>query len=58
MSYTRTFFAVAAAMALAVSAGAQEAPKTAKPESPKQFKALKYRNIGPAAGGRVSLAIR
>jgi hypothetical protein len=27
-----------------------------QPESPKEFKALKYRNIGPAAGGRVSRA--
>ena len=43
-------------MALVASLGAQEAPPTARPESPKQFKALKYRNIGPAAGGRVSRA--
>src|SRR6185437_8729942 len=37
-----------------VSLHAQDAPKPAIPESPKEFKALKYRNIGPAAGGRVS----
>src|SRR4051812_26055311 len=40
-----------------VSVSAQDAPRTdARPESPKEFKALKYRNIGPAAGGRVSRA--
>jgi photosystem II stability/assembly factor-like uncharacterized protein len=39
-----------------VSISAQDAPATGKPESPKAFKALKYRNIGPAAGGRVSRA--
>ncbi len=43
-------------MVLVVSVRAQDAPKTAKPESPPEFKALKYRNIGPAAGGRVSRA--
>ena len=31
-------------------------PKPAWRDSPKEFKALKYRNIGPAAGGRVSRA--
>src|SRR4051812_7122440 len=46
----------AAAAAVVVSVSAQDAPKTDKPESPKAFKALKYRNIGPAAGGRVSRA--
>jgi photosystem II stability/assembly factor-like uncharacterized protein len=56
MPCTRKFLAVAvAAMAMGVSVGAQ-APKPAKPESPAEFKALKYRNIGPAAGGRVSRA--
>src|SRR3954470_15043438 len=40
-----------------VSVSAQDAPRTdARPESPKEFKALKYRNVGPAAGGRVSRA--
>ena len=56
MWFTRKFFAVAAAMALVVSVSAQDAPKNAKSESPKEFKALKYRNIGPAAGGRVARA--
>src|SRR5262249_39778812 len=42
----------AAAALLVVALQAQDAPK--KPESPKEFKALKYRTIGPAAGGRVA----
>ncbi len=46
----------AAAVAVVAAVSAQDAPKTDKPESPKAFKALKYRNIGPAAGGRVSRA--
>src|SRR4051812_40133282 len=46
----------AAAAAVVVSVSAQDAPKADKPESPKAFKALKYRNIGPAAGGRVARA--
>ena len=33
---------------------AQDEPRPAWRDSPKEFKALKYRNIGPAAGGRVS----
>src|SRR6187455_770085 len=48
--------AAIAAVLLTVTPAAQDAPKTDKPESPKAFKALKYRNIGPAAGGRVSRA--
>src|SRR3954463_9371738 len=48
----RTLGAAAAIAVCMVSIHAQDAPK--KPESPKEFKALKYRNIGPAAGGRVS----
>src|SRR5262245_58351234 len=44
--------AVATAAVCMASIQAQDAPK--KPETPKEFKALKYRNIGPAAGGRVS----
>ena len=47
---------MAVAMALVVSVGAQDAPKSARPESPAEFRALKYRHIGPAAGGRVSRA--
>src|SRR6266540_3562768 len=56
MRLHRLVFSAAAAVALVVSVGAQDAPKTDKPESPKEFKALKYRNIGPAAGGRVARA--
>jgi photosystem II stability/assembly factor-like uncharacterized protein len=37
-------------------AGAQDDKKPDRPESPEQFKALKYRNIGPASGGRVARA--
>jgi photosystem II stability/assembly factor-like uncharacterized protein len=48
--------AAAAAVAISATLTAQDAPKTDRPESPKEFKALKYRNIGPAAGGRVSRA--
>src|SRR6266446_79667 len=48
--------AAAAAVVCVVSLQAQDAPTSAKPESPKEFKALKYRNIGPAAGGRVARA--
>ena len=47
----------AAAFVLVAVPQAQDAPTAnALPESPKEFKALKYRNIGPAAGGRVSRA--
>src|SRR3954465_9346829 len=46
----------AAAVAVVASVSAQDAAKADKPESPKAFKALKYRNIGPAAGGRVARA--
>src|SRR5262245_61849233 len=54
MSFVRkvALAATAAAAACLVSLQAQNGPT--KPESPKEFKALKYRNIGPAAGGRVS----
>src|SRR3954469_16848063 len=57
MRIARKVAAATAAAALAVlslGAAGQDAPKPATPESPKEFKALKYRNIGPAAGGRVS----
>src|SRR3954467_2876375 len=46
--------AAAAALLLTTALSAQDAPKDSRPESPKEFKALKYRNIGPAAGGRVA----
>jgi photosystem II stability/assembly factor-like uncharacterized protein len=49
-----SYFAAAACALLVISLHAQDAPKPAKPEAPKEFKALKYRNIGPAAGGRVA----
>ncbi|HYT65721.1 MAG TPA: hypothetical protein VEL51_04845 [Vicinamibacterales bacterium] len=47
---------LAAAAAAAFVTATLAAQDTAKPESPKEFKALKYRNIGPAAGGRVARA--
>jgi hypothetical protein len=54
-----SFLAFVACVALVASPDAQTAQPaaaaTAK-ESPKEFKALKYRNIGPAAGGRVARA--
>jgi photosystem II stability/assembly factor-like uncharacterized protein len=56
MSFRSNFFAALAAACLVVSASAQDAPKSDKADAPKEFKALKYRNIGPAAGGRVSRA--
>jgi len=55
MLFARKVALLIAGFAAAVcidSLQAQDAPK--KPESPKEFKALKYRNIGPAAGGRVA----
>jgi photosystem II stability/assembly factor-like uncharacterized protein len=56
MHFSKFLLAAATAAALLVSVHAQDAPKADKPESPKEFKALKYRNVGPAAGGRVSRA--
>jgi photosystem II stability/assembly factor-like uncharacterized protein len=53
MHLSKYFLCAAAAASLAVSLGAQDG-RTGREESPKQFKALKYRNIGPAAGGRVA----
>ncbi len=51
-------FLIAALLSLAFGPGlsAQKASGTAAPETPAEFKALKYRSIGPAAGGRVSRA--
>ena len=54
MFSSRSFLAAAAVAVFAAIPSAQDAPKTDKPESPPAFKALKYRNIGPAAGGRVA----
>src|SRR5258708_1049620 len=56
MAFAKFHLYAAAAAAVVGSLHAQDAPKTYKPESPKEFKALKFRNIGPAAGGRVSRA--
>ncbi len=56
MLHRHHFLAAAIAVALFVPASAQDVAKSTRPESPKEFKALKYRNIGPAAGGRVSRA--
>jgi photosystem II stability/assembly factor-like uncharacterized protein len=56
MLFSRSALTAAVAVSLVSSLAAQDAPKTTRPESPKEFRALKYRNIGPAAGGRVSRA--
>lgn len=57
MRFTRSLLTAAAAVALVASAHArQDVVKPARPETPKAFQALKYRSIGPAAGGRVSRA--
>src|SRR5437870_6210789 len=47
------FCLLVVSLAVAVLRG-QDEPTPAWRDSPKEFKALKYRNIGPAAGGRVS----
>ena len=47
---------VAATVSSLIVSGATQDGHTDRPESPKEFKALKYRNIGPAPGGRVSRA--
>src|SRR5262247_2014406 len=54
MLFLQRTVTAALAAAFVVSVHAQDAQKAAKPESPKESKALKYRNIGPAAGGRVA----
>ena len=61
MSFSGSRFRVLCAVFLCSAASlialrAQDEPKPAWRDSPKEFKALKYRNIGPAAGGRVSRA--
>src|ERR1051325_5872195 len=50
----KSLSAAALAALWVVSLGAQDEKKSDLPESPKEFTALKYRNIGPAAGGRVA----
>jgi photosystem II stability/assembly factor-like uncharacterized protein len=52
----KSLSAAALAALWVVSLGAQDEKKSDLPESPKEFTALKYRNIGPAAGGRVARA--
>jgi hypothetical protein len=56
MRFHRAALVIACSFALASTLSAQDGAKTTS-ESPKEFKALKYRNIGPAAGGRVSRAV-
>ncbi|HEY3886432.1 MAG TPA: hypothetical protein VGL62_14570, partial [Vicinamibacterales bacterium] len=56
MQFSRHLLAAAAALSLVSALSAQDAPTNAASDSPKAFAALKYRNIGPAAGGRVSRA--
>src|SRR5689334_11851835 len=50
--FIRTFLVICVASLASVRA--QDGPKPAWRDSPKEFKALNYRNIGPAAGGRVA----
>src|SRR5918996_6610778 len=56
MLFQHAAVVTAFSLALAAVPSAQDGAK-ASTESPKEFKALKYRNIGPAAGGRVSRAV-
>ena len=56
MRMPRPLLPVLIALSFLVSINAQDKPESERVESPKEFKALKYRNIGPAAGGRVSRA--
>ena len=54
---TKPLIALLLGVALSVGLRAQEPAQRAVPdETPAEFKALKYRLIGPAAGGRVSRA--
>jgi photosystem II stability/assembly factor-like uncharacterized protein len=56
MRWSQCFFAAVLAASVVASVGAQDDKKSERPESPKQFTALKYRNVGPASGGRVARA--
>jgi photosystem II stability/assembly factor-like uncharacterized protein len=56
MHFQRAAIVLAISFGLASGISAQNAAKAVS-ETPKAFKALKYRNIGPAAGGRVSRAV-
>jgi photosystem II stability/assembly factor-like uncharacterized protein len=57
MSRSRAALVIAFVCLLCVGLHAQEPAKPSSTEGPKEFSALKYRNIGPAAGGRVSRAV-
>ena len=52
----RRWLALAAVLVFTAFPAAQEAQKPPAGSTPPEFKALKYRPIGPAAGGRVSRA--
>jgi photosystem II stability/assembly factor-like uncharacterized protein len=56
MRMPRPLLPVLIALSFLVSINAQDKPESERVESPKELKALKYRSIGPAAGGRVSRA--
>jgi photosystem II stability/assembly factor-like uncharacterized protein len=56
MHFRQAVLALALTCASVSGVSAQDATKTS-PGTPKELKALKYRNIGPAAGGRVSRAV-
>src|SRR5258707_8744911 len=56
MRFHRVILSAATAVALSVSIHGQDAPRADKTESPRESTALNYRNIVPAAGGRVSRA--
>ncbi len=56
MRMPRPLLPVLIALSFLVSVNAQDKPESERVESPKELKALKYRSIGPAAGGRVSRA--
>src|SRR6185312_2641360 len=52
----RSFLALCLCLCVFIPLNAQDKPDWEPTTGPKEFKALKYRNIGPAAGGRVSRA--
>jgi photosystem II stability/assembly factor-like uncharacterized protein len=52
--FRRLCLALVVCLAVGAAPAAQDTPKSADTGLPKEFKALKYRLIGPAAGGRVS----
>src|SRR6476661_1214786 len=56
LSMPRSFLALCLCLCVFIPLDAQDKPDSEPTTGPKEFKALKYRNIGPAAGGRVSRA--